>query len=306
MPIKVQRDLPAKAILESENIFIMDEDRAMRQDIRPLEILILNLMPLKEETETQLLRALSNTPLQVDCTFLMLSTHVSKNTSASHLNKFYVSFESIRRNRFDGMIITGAPVENLAFEEVNYWPELAAIMEWSKTHVTSTLHICWGAQAGLYYHYGIPKYRRENKLSGIYNHRVLDRKVPLVRSLNDFFLAPHSRYTEVRREDILKHPELIILAESDEAGVFLVMSRDGRQIFVQGHPEYDRMTLDAEYKRDMGRGLNPQIPENYYPDDDPENKPVLTWRAHANSLYTNWLNYYVYQVTPYDMIGTPF
>ena len=299
MPIKVQRDLPAKAILESENIFIMDEDRAMRQDIRPLEILILNLMPLKEETETQLLRALSNTPLQVDCTFLMLSTHVSKNTSASHLNKFYVSFESIRRNRFDGMIITGAPVENLAFEEVNYWPELAAIMEWSKTHVTSTLHICWGAQAGLYYHYGIPKYRRENKLSGIYNHRVLDRKVPLVRSLNDFFLAPRSRYTEVRREDILKHPELIILAESDEAGVFLVMSRDGRQIFVQGHPEYDRMTLNNEYHRDQDKGLKPELPCNYYDRNDPSSVPVLTWRNTSNTLYTNWLNFYVYQITPY-------
>lgn len=299
MPIKVQRDLPAKAILESENIFIMDEDRAMRQDIRPLEILILNLMPLKEETETQLLRALSNTPLQVDCTFLMLSTHVSKNTSASHLNKFYVSFESIRRNRFDGMIITGAPVENLAFEEVNYWPELAAIMEWSKTHVTSTLHICWGAQAGLYYHYGIPKYRRENKLSGIYNHRVLDRKVPLVRSLNDFFLAPHSRYTEVRREDILKHPELIILAESDEAGVFLVMSWDGRQIFVQGHPEYDRMTLNNEYHRDQDKGLKPELPCNYYDRNDSSSVPVLTWRNTSNTLYTNWLNFYVYQITPY-------
>lgn len=299
MPIKVQRDLPAKAILESENIFIMDEDRAMRQDIRPLEILILNLMPLKEETETQLLRALSNTPLQVDCTFLMLSTHVSKNTSASHLNKFYVSFECIRRNRFDGMIITGAPVENLAFEEVNYWPELAAIMEWSKTHVTSTLHICWGAQAGLYYHYGIPKYRRESKLSGIYNHRVLDRKVSLVRSLNDFFLAPHSRYTEVRREDILKHPELIILAESDEAGVFLVMSRDGRQVFVQGHPEYDRMTLNNEYHRDQDKGLKPELPCNYYDRNDPSSVPVLTWRNTSNTLYTNWLNYYVYQITPY-------
>ena len=299
MPIKVQRDLPAKAILESENIFIMDEDRAMRQDIRPLEILILNLMPLKEETETQLLRALSNTPLQVDCTFLMLSTHVSKNTSASHLNKFYVSFESIRRNRFDGMIITGAPVENLAFEEVNYWPELAAIMEWSKTHVTSTLHICWGAQAGLYYHYGIPKYRRENKLSGVYNHRGLDREGALVRRLKDFFLAPHSRYTEVRREDILKHPELIILAESDEAGVFLVMSRDGRQIFVQGHPEYDRMTLNNEYHRDQDKGLKPELPCNYYDRNDPSSVPVLTWRNTSNTLYTNWLNFYVYQITPY-------
>ena len=246
MPIKVQKDLPAKAVLESENIFTMDEDRALRQDIRPLEILILNLMPIKEDTETQLLRALSNTPLQVDCTFLMVATHVSKNTSMSHLNKFYVTFQDIRHKRYDGMIITGAPVENLEFEEVNYWEELKMIMEWSKTHVTSTMHICWGAQAGLYYHYGICKYPRKTKLSGIYEHRVLDRKVPLVRSFNDYFMAPHSRFTEVRREDIAKHPDLVILAESDEAGVFLVMSRDGRQIFVQGHPEYDRMTLNNE------------------------------------------------------------
>ena len=249
MPIKVQKDLPARAVLEEENIFIMDEDRALSQDIRPLEILILNLMPLKEETETQLLRALSNTPLQVDCTFLMMSSHVSKNTSASHLNKFYVEFADVKRKKYDGMIITGAPVELLEYEEVNYWPELSAIMEWSKIHVTSTLHICWGAQAGLYYHYGIPKYQREKKLSGIYNHKVLNRKCPLVRSLNDYFLAPHSRYTEVRKKDILAHPELEILAESDEAGVFLVMSRDGRQIFVQGHPEYARMTVNNEYHR---------------------------------------------------------
>ena len=287
MPIKVQRDLPAKAILEEENIFIMDEDRAMSQDIRPLEILILNLMPLKEETETQLMRALSNTPLQVDCTFLMLSTHVSKNTSASHLNKFYVTFDDIKKKKFDGMIITGAPVENLEYEEVNYWPELSMMMEWSKTHVTSTIHICWGAQAGLYYHYGIPKYPMKKKLSGIYNHRVLDRKVPLVRSLNDFFLAPHSRYTEVRKEDILKHPELAILAQSDEAGVFLVMSRDGRQI------------LNNEYHRDLNKGLNPEVPYNYYEDNDPFSAPPLTWRNTSNTLYTNWLNYYVYQVTPY-------
>ena len=299
MPIKVQRDLPAKAILEEENIFIMDEDRAMSQDIRPLEILILNLMPLKEETETQLMRALSNTPLQVDCTFLMLSTHVSKNTSASHLNKFYVTFDDIKKKKFDGMIITGAPVENLEYEEVNYWPELSMMMEWSKTHVTSTIHICWGAQAGLNNHYGIPKYPMEKKLSGIYNHRVLDRKVPLVRSLNDFFLAPHSRYTQVRKADILKHPELAILAESDEAGVFLVMSRDGRQIFVQGHPEYDRMTLNNEYHRDLNKGLNPEVPYNYYEDNDPFSAPPLTWRNTSNTLYTNWLNYYVYQVTPY-------
>ena len=299
MPINVQKDLPARAVLEEENIFIMDEDRALSQDIRPLEILILNLMPLKEETETQLLRALSNTPLQVDCTFLMMSSHVSKNTSASHLNKFYVEFADVKRKKYDGMIITGAPVELLEYEEVNYWPELSAIMEWSKIHVTSTLHICWGAQAGLYYHYGIPKYQREKKLSGIYNHKVLNRKCPLVRSLNDYFLAPHSRYTEVRKKDILAHPELEILAESDEAGVFLVMSRDGRQIFVQGHPEYDRMTLNNEYHRDLSKGLNPELPVNYYENNDPFSVPPLMWRNTANTLYTNWLNYYVYQVTPY-------
>lgn len=299
MPIKVQKELPARAVLESENIFIMDEVRAMKQDIRPLEILILNLMPMKEETETQLLRALSNTPLQVDCTFLMLSTHVSKNTSSSHLNKFYVSFREIRRKKFDGMIITGAPVENLEFEEVNYWEEISGIMEWSKAHVTSTIYTCWGAQAGLYYHYGIGKYPMEKKLSGIYNHKVLNRKVPLVRSLNDYFLAPHSRYTEVRKEDILKHSELMVLAESEEAGVFLVMSRDGRLIFVQGHPEYDRMTLDNEYHRDLEKGLEPELPCHYYESNDPFSEPPLTWRNTSNTLYTNWLNYYVYQMTPY-------
>ena len=259
MPIKIQRDLPAKAILESENIFVMDEDRARTQDIRPLEILILNLMPIKEETETQLLRALSNTPLQIDCTFLMLCTHVSKNTSASHINKFYVTFEEICRKNYDGMIITGAPVEMLDYEEVTYWDELSKIMEWTKEHVTSTLHICWGAQAGLYYHYGIPKYLRDKKLSGIYEHRVLHHKVPLTRSMDDYIMAPHSRYTEVRREDVEKHSNLQILADSQEAGLFLIMSRDGRQIFVQGHPEYDRMTLNSEYHRDLEKGLNPVI-----------------------------------------------
>lgn len=299
MPIKIQKDLPAKAILESENIFIMDEDRAVSQDIRPLQILILNLMPIKEDTETQLLRALSNTPLQVDCSFLMLSTHISKNTSASHLNKFYVSFSEIKKKKYDGMIITGAPVENLPYEEVNYWDELTMIMEWSKTHVTSTLHICWGAQAGLYYHYGIPKYERKTKLSGIYRHRVLNRKVPLVRSMDDFIMAPHSRYTEVRREDVMKRQELMILAESDEAGIFLVMSRDGKQVFVQGHPEYDRMTLNNEYHRDLKKGLQPELPCNYYEDNDPFSVPVLTWRNMSNTLYSNWLNFYVYQTTPY-------
>lgn len=299
MPIKVQKDLPAKAILERENIFMMDEDRALSQDIRPLEILIINLMPKKEETETQLLRALSNTPLQVDCTFLMLESHVSKNTSASHLNKFYVYFDEVRKKKFDGMIITGAPVENMEFEEVNYWEELKKIMEWSKTHVTSTFHICWGAQAGLYYHYGIRKYKRSSKLSGIYRHKILDRKVPLVRSLDDYVMAPHSRYTEVRREDINEHPELVILAESEEAGVLLVMSRDGKQIFVQGHPEYDRMTLNEEYHRDLDKGMEPDIPCNYYESDNPDTIPVLNWRNVANTLYGNWLNFYVYQITPY-------
>ncbi len=299
MPIKIQKDLPARAVLESENIFVMDEERAMMQDIRPLEILILNLMPLKEETETQILRALSNTPLQVDCTFLMLSTHVSKNTSASHLNKFYVTFEEIKKKKFDGMIITGAPVELMEYEEINYWEELSHLMEWSKTHVTSTLHICWGAQAGLYYHYGIPKYLRKKKLSGIYEHKVLDRKVPLVRSLDDYFYCPHSRYTEVREEDIVRHPELQILAKSEMAGIFLVMSRDGKQIFMQGHPEYDRMTLNNEYHRDLKKGLDPEVPYNYYENGDPFSMPVLKWRNMANTLYSNWLNYYVYQETPY-------
>ena len=299
MPIKVQNDLPARAILESENIFVMDENRAMSQDIRPLQILILNLMPIKEDTETQLLRALSNTPLQVDCTFLMLSTHVSKNTSASHLNKFYVTFDEIRRQKFDGMIITGAPVENMEFEEVNYWDELTFIMEWSKTHVHSTLHICWGAQAGLYYHYGIPKYKREKKLAGIYSHKILNRKIPLVRSMDDYVMAPHSRYTEVRREDIEKHPELTIAAESPEAGIFLVLNDTGSQIFVQGHPEYDRMTLNNEYHRDLKKGLHPELPCNYYEDNDPFNVPVLSWRNTSNTLYANWLNFYVYQTTDY-------
>ncbi|RGY98057.1 homoserine O-succinyltransferase [Clostridium sp. AM58-1XD] len=301
MPIKVQNDLPAKAALENENIFVMDEARAMSQDIRPLEILILNLMPLKEETELQLLRVMSNTPLQVNCTFLMVSNHVAKNTSASHLNKFYVYFDDIKKQKFDGMIITGAPVENMEYEEIHYWDELTKIMEWSRRHVTSTLHLCWGAQAGLYYHYGIPKYERETKLSGVYRHKLLHRREPLVRSLDDYFYCPHSRYTEVRREDIQKHPELEILAESEEAGVFLVISKDGRQIFIQGHPEYDRMTLANEYHRDLNKGLNPTVPCNYYENNDPFSSPILSWRNMSGTIYSNWLNYYVYQVTPYTL-----
>ena len=306
MPIKIQSDLPAKAELEEENIFVMDENRAISQNIRPLEIIVLNLMPIKQDTELQLLRGLSNTPLQIDVTFLQMSSHVSKNTSASHIKKIYQTFEEIKNNNYDGMIITGAPVEKLDFEEVNYWDELTTVMEWSKKHVTSTIHICWGAQAGLYYHYGIKKELLPRKLSGVYKHRVMNRKEPLVRGFDDVFMAPHSRHTEVPQELLEKDDRIMILADSLQAGVFMCMAKEGRQIFVMGHPEYDRMTLDSEYKRDISRGLNPQIPENYYPDDDSENKPVLTWRAHANNLYTNWLNYYVYQVTPYDLYGTPF
>ncbi len=301
MPIKIQNDLPARAILESENVFIMDEARAVSQDIRPLEILILNLMPLKEDTETQLLRALSNTPLQVECTYMAMASHESTHTPASHLNKFYIGFHEVEKIHFDGMIITGAPVELMEYEEVNYWEELKQIMEWSKTHVTSTMHLCWGAQAGLYYHYGIPKYRREEKLCGIYLHQTVDKKAPLLRSFDDYFYCPHSRYTEVREADILKCPQLKILARSKEAGVFLVMSRDGRQIFVQGHPEYDRMTLNNEYHRDLNKGLNPKIPWHYYENNDPFSVPPLLWRNMANTLYTNWLNFYVYQVTPYHL-----
>ena len=301
MPIKIQNDLPARSILENENVFIMDEKRAQSQDIRPLEILILNLMPLKEDTETQLLRALSNTPLQVECTFMTMSTHASTHTSVTHLNKFYVTFDKIRRRRFDGMIITGAPVENMEFEAVDYWQELTEIMEWTKTHITSTLHLCWGAQAGLYYHYGVKKHHMDDKLSGIYVHRTLDRKIPVLRGFDDYFNCPHSRYTEVRESEILEHPELKILAKSDVAGVFLVMSEDGSQFFMQGHPEYDRLTLDTEYHRDLGRGLNPKLPCNYYENDDPTTVPPLTWRTVANTLYTNWLNFYVYQETPYHL-----
>lgn len=301
MPIKIPGDLPAKSILEAENIFVMDELRATTQDIRPLQILILNLMPIKQDTELQLLRALSNTPLQIDITFLQLATHVSKHTAASHLNKFYCVFDDIRSQKFDGMIITGAPVEQMAFEEVTYWDELTRIMEWSKSHITSTLHICWGAQAGLYYHYGIKKELLPKKAFGIFEHKVLNRKTALVRGFDDYFLAPHSRHTTVSREDILNNPALTILAESDEVGIFIVIAQDGRQIFVMGHPEYDRITLDNEYKRDVSKGLPIELPFNYYPDNDCEKRPILSWRSHANILYTNWLDYYVYQSTPYEL-----
>lgn len=301
MPIKIQSDLPAKAELEEENIFVMDENRAISQNIRPLEIIVLNLMPIKQDTELQLLRGLSNTPLQIDVTFLQMSSHVSKNTSASHIKKFYQTFEEIKNNNYDGMIITGAPVEKLEFEEVNYWDELITVMEWSKKHVTSTIHICWGAQAGLYYHYGIKKELLPKKLSGVYKHRVMNRKEPLVRGFDDVFMAPHSRYTQASRQQILDNPRLKVLADSDEAGIYIVLGDGGKEIFVMGHPEYDRLTLDREYKRDIDKGIEPDLPVNYYPDDDCNRKPLLSWRSHANNLYTNWLNYYVYQITPYDL-----
>ena len=301
MPIKIQSDLPAKAELEEENIFVMDENRAISQNIRPLEIIVLNLMPIKQDTELQLLRGLSNTPLQIDVTFLQMSSHVSKNTSASHIKKFYQTFEEIKNNNYDGMIITGAPVEKLEFEEVNYWDELITVMEWSKKHVTSTIHICWGAQAGLYYHYGIKKELLPKKLSGVYKHRVMNRKEPLVRGFDDVFMAPHSRYTQASRQQILDNPRLKVLADSDEAGIYIVLGDGGKEIFVMGHPEYDRLTLDQEYKRDIDKGIEPDLPVNYYPDDDCNRKPLLSWRSHANNLYTNWLNYYVYQITPYDL-----
>ena len=299
MPIKIQNDLPVREILEKENIFVVEENRALHQDIRPLQICILNLMPLKEDTELQLLRALSNTPLQIDVSFMRVSSHQALNTSPNHLNRFYNTWDELRDNTYDGMIITGAPVEQLQFEEVDYWKELCNIFEWTKTNVTSTFHICWGAQAGLYYHYGLKKIMLPEKLFGIYRHKVLQRKVPLVRGFDDIFLMPHSRYTAVPAKAIHECRDLVVLAESDEAGVMLCMSRDGRQIFSMGHAEYDRQTLDKEYRRDVAKNLDIDVPKNYYPENDPDNKPLLEWRSHCDMLYSNWLNYYVYQNTPY-------
>lgn len=299
MPIKVQSGLPAREKLERENVFTMDENRAMHQDIRPIEVGILNLMPLKEDTELQILRELSNTPLQVDVTFVVVSSHESRNTSSSHLNKFYNTFDEIKDRKFDGFIITGAPVEQMEYEEVDYWEEFERICEWTKTNVTSTMHLCWGAQAGLYHHYKIPKYMLQEKMFGLFEHKVSNRKIPLVRGFDDYFLAPHSRHTEVRREDIEKVPDLTILAESPEAGVFLLMDATGKKVFVMGHPEYDRVTLHTEYMRDKEKGLDIKMPKNYYVGDDCTVRPRLQWRAHANALYSNWLNYYVYQATPY-------
>lgn len=299
MPIRTQSDLPAKEILENENIFVMDEFRAINQEIRPLQIVILNLMPIKQDTELQLLRALSNTPLQIDITFLNMKSHISQNTSANHLNRFYESFDDIRWKKYDGLIITGAPVEHMEYEEVDYWQELCEVMEWSKTNVTSTFHICWGAQAGLYYHYGLQKHILPQKVFGVFEHKVMNRKIPIVRGFDDYFMAPHSRHTEVRSEDIHACKDLTVLAESDEVGVYLVMAGEGKQFFVMGHSEYDRLTLQEEYFRDLKKGMDIQIPKNYFPNDDPTRKPHLQWRSHSNNLYSNWLNYYVYQITPY-------
>ncbi|MCR5545239.1 MAG: homoserine O-succinyltransferase [Lachnospiraceae bacterium] len=302
MPIRTQRDLPAYSILEEkENIFVMDEDRAMHQDIRPLEIAILNLMPLKEDTELQILRMLSNTPLQCNMTFMAVESHEATHTSKSHLNNFYQTFSDVKDNNYDGLIITGAPVELMEFEEVDYWDEVCAIMDWAKTNVTSTMYLCWGAQAGLYHHYGVKKHILDKKVFGVFSHKVQHRKVPLVRGFDDYFDVPHSRNTEVDIDDVRKIKDMVILAESEEAGLLLCMKEDGSEIYCMGHPEYDRYTLDKEYKRDMAKGLDyVDLPKNYYPDDDPTQKPMLQWRSHANTLYTNFLNYYVYQNTPYE------
>ncbi|MGI6071535.1 MAG: homoserine O-acetyltransferase MetA [Lachnospiraceae bacterium] len=301
MPLKVQHDLPARAVIENENIFIMDETRAISQDIRPLEIGLLNLMPIKNDTEIQMLRSLSNTPLQVNMTFITVSNHVSKNTPMAHLNQFYKKFSAVKDLRFDGLIITGAPLELMEFEEVKYWDEMMEIMDWSQRNVTSTVFLCWAAQAALYHFYGLKKYMLDYKISGVFMHTSHHKRTPLIRGFDDVFWAPHSRNTEVRLKDIAGCKDITVLADSGEAGFFLGLAEEGKKIFVMGHPEYDRLTLDSEYKRDIKKGLNPQIPANYYPEDDVANKPMLRWRAHANTFYTNWLNYYVYQETPYDL-----
>lgn len=302
MPICTQKDLPAYTILEDkENIFVMDEDRASHQDIRPLEICILNLMPLKEDTELQILRMLSNTPLQCNMTFMAVESHEATHTSKSHLNNFYQTFSEIKDNNYDGLIITGAPVELMEFEEVDYWDEICGIMDWAKTNVTSTLYLCWGAQAALYHYYGVKKHILDKKVFGVFSHKVQHRKVPLVRGFDDDFYVPHSRNTEVDVEDVRKIEDMVILAESEDVGLLLCMKEDGSEIYCMGHPEYDRYTLDKEYQRDMAKGLDyVDLPKNYYPDDDPTKKPKLQWRSHANTLYTNFLNYYVYQNTPYE------
>lgn len=301
MPLNLPSKLPAIELLKAENIFVMDDARASGQDIRPLKLVILNLMPIKITTETDLIRLLSNSPLQIEVDFLKLNSHTPKNTPVEHMIAFYKDFDSIRTQNYDGMIVTGAPVEQLDFEQVNYWEELKQIFAWSREHVTSTLYICWAAQAGLYYHYQIPKYPLEKKLSGVYKHRVSDASCPIFRGFDDEFFVPHSRYTTLRREDILANPELTLLSESDQAGVYMVMARNGREFFISGHSEYAPDTLHNEYVRDINKGLEIDPPCNYYPNDDVSQKPIVKWRAHANLLFNNWLNYYVYQETPYDI-----
>lgn len=306
MPVKISETLPAKAVLESEDIFVMGLNRAEHQDIRPLQLAIVNLMPTKIATETQLLRLLGNTPLQVDITLLHMDTHESKNTSAEHLLEHYDDFEDVKDQKFDGLIITGAPVEHLQFEEVDYWPELTALLDWKETHAYSTFHICWAAQAGLYYKYGVPKYPLPQKMFGVFPHRLNgNRHEKLLRGFDDVFYAPHSRHTEIRREDVLKVPDLDLLAESDEAGVYIVASRSRRDIYITGHSEYDPLTLKAEYDRDVSKGLPIQPPCNYFPGDDPTQPPQVLWRGHAHLLFSNWLNYFVYQTTPYDLKAIP-
>jgi len=301
MPIKIPDLLPAKDILISENIFVMPEERALAQDIRPLRVAVLNLMPLKMETELHILRLLSNTPLQVEIDLIKTSTYVSKNTSADHLNQFYKTFDEIKNDKFDGMIMTGAPVEQMDFEEVLYWEEMKGIMDWASENVTSVLFICWAAQAGLYHHYGIPKHQLDEKLFGVYKHQVCNREYPIIRGFDDVFSVPHSRNTEIKRADIEKVKELEIVSDSEKAGIYIVAAKNKSRIFVTGHSEYDLLTLQTEYERDLKKGLKITVPENYFPDDDPTKKPIVNWRSHGSLLFSNWLNYYLYQETPYDV-----
>lgn len=301
MPLTLPDKLPAIELLKQENIFVMDNTRATSQDIRPLHIAVLNLMPLKITTETDLIRLLSNSPLQIELSFMKVKSHTSKNTPVEHMQAFYTDFEEMRHHKYDGFIITGAPVEHLDFEEVGYWEEMTEIFEWARHNVTSTLYICWAAQAGLYHHYGIPKYPLDKKMFGVFKHRVSNPELPIFRGFDDEFFIPHSRHTEVRREDIERNPGLDILADSQESGVYMVMARGGREIFLTGHSEYSPLTLDTEYKRDLAKGLPIEMPKHYYRDDDPSQSPVVTWRGHANLLFNNWLNYYVYQATPYRL-----
>jgi len=301
MPLNLPDSFPAIEILREENIFVIDETRAIHQDIRPLKIVILNLMPLKIATETDLLRLLSNSPIQIEIDFLQIDGHVSKNTSMDHLNTFYHTFPEIKQNKYDGMIITGAPVEHLPFEEVDYWENICEIFEWADHHVTSTMFICWAAQAGLHYHFGIPKYPLGKKMFGIFDHKISDSKLPIFRGFDDIFRAPHSRHTEILAKDLFKVPEIELISYSEKAGVYMAMANNGKQLFITGHPEYSRETLNREYKRDFEKGLPIDLPVNYYLNNDPSKEPVLSWRSHANLLFLNWLNYYVYQETPYNL-----